>query len=250
MKKQLTIAILAASFGILTACGTASASSASLPSSIQIEDTSSQVITVTSSETVQITPDIAQLVFAIHSQEKTAKDCQHQNMVSLNQVLEYLKTQGIADTSVKTSNYSLNPIYDWKNGQTLTGYEMTTNITISDVPLENAGALITSVIENGANDVESVTYLSSKYDDCYQEALQTAIASAKTKAEALASAGGRSLGAMVRVEEYTPNTSTRYTKNLSSNSAMEEKATADVAMDVMPGQLDVKATVTVDFAIQ
>ncbi|MDO4327095.1 MAG: SIMPL domain-containing protein [bacterium] len=252
MKKHLAITLLAASMFTATACSSPAAAPAEItfPSSIQIEDGSNQVISVTSSEEVFVVPDMAELVFRISSEDSTADGCQQKNTEALDKVLEYLETQGIADTSIQTSGYSLNPVYDWTSGRTITGYEMYTCLTVSDIPLEKSGALISGAVENGVNNIDSVSYFSSKYDDSYQEALQKAIASARTKAEAIAQAGGRTLGGMIHVEEYTPNTYARYSRQVTNSSAKFAAETSAADMAVMPGQLSVEAQVTVEFAVE
>ena len=51
--------------------------------------------------------------------------------------IETLKDLGVEEASIQTSAYGLNPIYDWDSGdRAVTGYEMTTEITVSDIPIE------------------------------------------------------------------------------------------------------------------
>lgn len=253
MKKGFMIGTFLVGMSLFTACSSTPATAESapyIPSYFQIEDTSDQVISVTASEELFVVPDIAELVFEVTSQDTTAEATQQKNTETLNQVIEYLKSTGIAETSIQTSNYYMNPIYDWNKNQAITGYTMSTSITVSDVPLDQAGTLITGAVENGVNQVSSVSYLSSNYDDTYQEALQKAIASAKVKAEAIASAGGRTVGDMVHVEEHAPYTSARYTKLSNYAVAEETSAASGASMDMMAGQVGVEAQVTVEFSIQ
>ena len=123
-----------------------------------------------------------------------------------------------------------------------------TTITVSDIPIDQAGTLISSSVEAGINSISQVTYLSSKYDETYQQALKNAIASAKVKAEAIAEAGGCTLGPVVHVEEYNDNQIARYSTY--KNAATEDMAAGAASMSVEPGQLSVEARVTVEFEIQ
>lgn len=247
--KGLLVLSLLAGMSALTACNSGSAT-LELPSSpIQIEDSSDQVIRVTASEKLYVVPDMAELVFEVNSQESTAEATQQANATALEQVLSYLTSTGLEETSIQTSNYNLEPIYDWNNGRSITGYQMSTRITVSDVPLDDAGTLITETVNHGANSVNSVSYFCSTYDDAYQEALQKAIASAKSKAAAIASAGERTLGAMVQVEEAAQNDYARYSRALNSSGMVEETAAA-ADMSIMAGQLSVEAEVTVSFALE
>ena len=243
-----TAVILAAVSAIgLTAC-TQGSTSAPIPDTIKVENVKDNVITVQSTEEVKVVPDMAELVFSVATQAADAKACQEQNSKDLENVISFLKGAGIAETSIQTSNYGLDPIYDWNSGRTITGYEMNTTITVSDIPIDQAGTLISSSVEAGINSISQVTYLSSKYDETYQQALKNAIASAKVKAEAIAEAGGCTLGPVVHVEEYNDNQIARYSSD--KNAATEDMAAGAAAMSVEPGQLSVEARVTVEFEIQ
>ena len=219
-----------------------------IPDTLKVENVKDHVITVQSSEEVKVVPDMAELVFSVTTQAEDAKACQEQNSRDLANVISFLKDSGIAETSIQTSNYGLDPVYDWNSGRTITGYEMNTEITVSDVPIDQAGALISSSVEAGINSISQVTYLSSKYDESYQQALKNAIASARVKAEAIAEAGGCSLGAVIHVQEYSDNQTARYSSY--RNAVTEDKASGAAAMAVEPGQLSVTAQVTVEFEIQ
>lgn len=250
MRKHFTqtAVILAAVSAIgLTAC-TQGSTTAPIPDTIKVENVKDNVITVQSTEEVKVVPDMAELAFSVTTQAADAKACQEQNSKDLDNVISFLKGTGIAETSIQTSNYGLDPIYDWNSGRTITGYEMNTTITVSDIPIDQAGTLISSSVEAGINSISQVTYLSSKYDETYQQALKNAIASAKVKAEAIAEAGGCTLGPVVHVEEYNDNQIARYSTY--KNAAVEDMAAGAASMSVEPGQLSVEARVTVEFEIQ
>ena len=252
MKKHITqtAVILAAVSAIgLTACTQGSAS-APIPDTIKVENVKDNVITVQSSEEVKVVPDMAELVFSVTTQAEDAKACQEQNSRDLANVISFLKGSGIAETSIQKSNSGIDPIYDWNSGRTITGYEMNTTITVSDVLIDQTGSLISSSVEAGINSISQVTYLSSKYDETYQQALKNAIASAKVKAEAIAEAGGCTLGPVVHVQEYNDNQTARYSSYRNAATEKEDMAAGAAAMNAEPGQLSVQAQVTVEFEIQ
>ncbi len=240
------VIITAATLG-LSACAQ---TPLTVPDVIQVENAKDNVITVQSSEEVKVVPDIAEIKFAVTTQATDAKSCQDENSKDVNKVITFLKDSGIEEKSIQTSNFGLNPIYDWNSGQTITGYEMRTSITVSDLPLDQVGELITSCVDAGINTIDNISYLSSDYDAKYQEALKKAIETAKVKAEAIAEAGGTTLGAIVHVEEHLTNQQIRYTGYEGGRSAITETMAAGAAMDVAPGQVSVEAIVSVDFAIQ
>lgn len=51
---------------------------------IQVEQIDSQVITVTSRETVRVAPDMAEIIYAVTTQNKDAAVCQNENSEKLN----------------------------------------------------------------------------------------------------------------------------------------------------------------------
>ena len=75
-------------------CG-AAPGSASVPSTIEVANVEDQVISVTASEKVKVTPDIAELNLSVSSQEADAESCQTANSQAVNQVTEALKAQGV-----------------------------------------------------------------------------------------------------------------------------------------------------------
>ncbi|RHO87080.1 SIMPL domain-containing protein [Clostridium sp. AF37-7] len=176
----------------------------------------------------QAEPDVAEITYSVYSQAADASTCQSENQTDLDAVLALLKEKGIADTSVQTSGLGLNPIYDWDNGKKITGYEMTTEVVVSDVAIEDAGAIISDSVNAGINSIDSVQYQCSNFDEIYQEALKKAIESARVKAEAMAEAGGCKLGTMTNVQEYSSGQQARYyDTSYSSGMAMKETAMED-----------------------
>ena len=254
-KRTLAAAGLAMIMAVsLAGCST----TVSVPDTVKVEnvgDSSDGKITMDSSETVKIVPDMAKIVFAVTSEATKADECQQKNTESLNSLTEYLKGQGIDEKSITTSGYYLNPRYDWSsNTRQLIGYEMQTEVTVSDVAVDQVGTLLSNGVGNGANEIYSVSYYSSGYDDAYAEALKKVVDLARTKAEALAKASGRTLGYVVSIEEYSDSQYGRYVdggvnlrKESVSMAAGAEEAAAD--MNVMPGEMEVSANIKIVFSM-
>lgn len=246
MKKQVIgAAILLAAISALglTACAKGNAAAVSSTGTAGQRD---HVITVQSSDEEKVVPDMAEIQFGVTTQGETPDKCRQQNSQELDAVLKFLKGSGIPETSIQTSGLGLNPIYSDSPGQAITGYQMDTAIVVSDLPMEQAGTVISSSVAAGINNISRVSYMSGKYDETYQQALKNAIAAAKIKAQAIADASGCTLGAVVHVEEYSNNSTPRYTGY--QNMGVKDSAAAG-AMNVQPGQLSVNAQISVDFQI-
>ncbi len=250
VRKALAGGLCLAAAAGLAGCG-AAPGSASVPSTIEVANVEDQVISVTASEKVKVTPDIAELNLSVSSQEADAESCQTANSQAVNQVTEALKAQGIQESSIQTSNYNLYPIYNWENGQTITGYTMETMITVSDVAIDTVGDVLTAAVNAGVNNIQSVNYMSSQYDESYRQALEMAVQSAYEKANAMAIAGGCSLGEIVKIEERSTDSAARYTaiSNMSMEDSSAEAPAAVAGAAVMPGQVSVEANILVEYAV-
>lgn len=255
--------ILAAVTGcglLLTACGSGQTPAdgtvnSSIPSVTQTDYGSEHTIMVNSTEKVTVIPDIAEVVFAVRTESDTAADCQRQNTENVNKVIETLKGQNIGESSIQTSDYSMYPIYTYTNNtQRITGYEATTVLTVSDLPIDGLGSILSQSVSSGINNVQSISYMSSQYDLNYQEALKLAVASANTKAQALAEASGCALGVVVNIVENSNYGEARYAdQSLMNRMNAKEDGMMSTAMDtdanIMPGEIAVEVNITVEYQI-
>lgn len=242
MKKLLLLTAVMAGTMMLTACG----QTVAMPDTVKIQNAGENVVKVSGREQVKVEPDVAEVVYAVYSQASDAQTCQTQNNTDLEKVIELLKSQGIEEKSIQTSNYGLNPIYDWEDGKSIKGYEMNTEVKVSDIPMDQVGTLLSESVDAGINSINSVTYKSSKYDESYQQALAKAVESARVKAAAMEAAGGYKLGKIVNIEEYGSNQTAR-ASSFTSGAAAKNMAVEDMA--VMPGEIEIEAYVVVEFAI-
>ena len=247
MRNRMAVLLAAGTMTMTSAAGLAGCTSA--PASVTVQSAENTGITVTSQEKIKAEPDIAEITYSVYSQAADASTCQSENQTDLDAVLALLKDE----KDIQTNNVGLNPIYDWDNGKKITGYEMTTEVVVSDVAIEDAGAIISDSVNAGINSIDSVQYQCSNFDEIYQEALKKAIESARVKAEAMAEAGGCKLGTMTNVQEYSSGQQARYyDTSYSSGMAMKETAMEDAGAgrNLMPGQVDVEAEVSATFSIQ
>ncbi len=256
-KRNILAAIGCVLAGITALSGCSSTVTATpVPDVIQVRtvEDGANTITINSTETVEVVPDMAQVTFTVMTENRDAEECQQENAENLDRLLAHLAELGFKENSIRTSGFSLDPQYDWSgNTRRLTGYEMRTQVTVTDIPLDTVGSLLTSGIANGANEIDSVSYFSSKYDEAYEEALAKAVELARGKAEALAEASGRATGAVVGIEEHNDSQSGRYVfadmDRAVKNMATEDAAASGASMNVMPGEMQVQASITVEFGL-
>lgn len=263
--------LIVASVALTAACVMALSGCAAGERTVVVSDAAAApTITVSAESAIQVVPDKAEIGVAVTTQAATAAETQEQNEADVNAVIEALKEQGVAETSIQTSYTNLNPRYDYstpvyygaamedvstedaetfegaedsEDSTNIVGYEMTTRLAVSDLDIDQVGAVLQACVAAGANNTDGIQYYSSEYDAKYEEALAAAVEAAHAKAEVLAKASGVQLGAVYSVTEGYQNRAVRYDNTY----AME--AASDGAMKVMPGEVDVSASVTVAYEI-
>ena len=244
-RKRTTAAVLCASLclaliPVLSGCGAAAASS---PAAASAEE-----ITVSASGSVSLTPDKATVSFGVTTQEATAEAAQSKNSETVKQVIAVLTEHGVEEKSIRTANYSMYPQYDWSEGgeQRIIGYNVSTSLSVRDQNIEDLGKLLSACVAAGINNVDSVSFLCSGYDEAYRQALAQAVAASRDKAEALAAAAGRKLGEPVAVTELWQDSSARYGRAVNAASAFSMKEAMDAGAPVLqPGETEITANVTV-----
>lgn len=227
--------------------GCSALSSGAAASSDGTADTGEQVIVISSKAAEMGTPDLATISFGIQTQETEAEAAQQANSETTDQVVNALRALSIDDSSIQTASYNLYPQYDYSN-DSISGYQAQTTLCVKDQKVEDAGRIISAAVGAGANNVSDIQYSCSKYQELYDTALRSAITSSRDKAEAAATAAGKTLGGIVRIEEAPGDD---YYRNYSSTNASMEAATADsTAVSIMPGEVEITAQVTVTYAMQ
>lgn len=155
-------------------------------------------------------PDMAVISIGVTKTALTVSDAQNQTNTAANKIIEDLKKLGIEEKNIKTTNYSVNPNYDYsRGGQNITGYTVTQTLEANITPIDIANKVIDAATADGANLVGGITFTFNDKTkaDLENQARTQAVKVAKEKAQSLANATGIRLGKIVDVQEsngYTP----------------------------------------------
>lgn len=120
-----------------------------------------------------------------------------------NAIVTAVTALGIDKADIKTSNYSINPNYDYvrtPNG-TITGYNGNTTVTVKVKETDKLPQVIQAATTAGANQVMGTNYMIDKPEDYQEQARQKAIDNAKEQAQKLASQLGIRLGKVTNIVE-------------------------------------------------
>ena len=243
----LSLALSGALLLGLTGCGAAPASAA--PASAPAD--AREEITVTASGSVMLVPDKASVSFGVSTRENSAEAAQSKNSEDVQKVMDVLTAHGVEEKSIRTVNYNLYPQYDYSEmgEQRIVGYVVYTTLNVQDQDIDALGTLLSACVAAGVNNVDSVIFTCSGYDEAYREALGQAVAASKDKAQALADAAGRKLGEAVAIVEGWQDVSARYDRGV--NTSLKAEAAMDAAGPVLqPGETEIRANVTVTYSMK
>ncbi len=147
-------------------------------------------------------PDVATVNVGVQSQGNSVQQVQQDINQKINAISDAIKKLGIDAKDIKTSNYNVSPMYDWRvTPQKITGYQANTNLTVTIRDVAKANSVIDAATANGANTVSGVSFDISDKSKAENEARAKAVASARKKAEDAAKIAGFKLGRVVNYQE-------------------------------------------------
>ncbi|MFH0891274.1 MAG: SIMPL domain-containing protein [Candidatus Falkowbacteria bacterium] len=209
---------------------------------------------ITGSGTVYAKADIANIGVGLKTgTKKTAAEASTEATEKMNKIVEAVKTLGVEEKDIKTSGYTLNPIYNWTEGrgQFLTGYEVTQNINLKIRDLKKIGDVIARTTEQGANQIGDIAFTIDDEFDLKNQAREQAIVKAKEKAVSIAEQTGMKLG---EIKGFYESASLPVPSPLDySNIRLEAKAMNDAALpspEIQPGQNEIKVEVTLVYEVK
>ncbi len=210
-----------------------------------------RVINTQGTGTITTTPDRVEISVAVMTEHTDVKDAQRENAVKMNAVMNALKNSGLTSDDIKTTGYSIYQVTKeedriFPGEKRAQVYRVTNTLMITLKDTTKAGDIIDIAIENGANNVNYISFTLSdeKQASLRAEALQEAVAQSRGDADVVAA----SLGLSVRdVKEvtigggYYPPTSRMYDSMMLA-AGMEKAATP-----IEAGEVTVTATVSVTY---
>lgn len=165
------------------------------------------VIRVTGTGEASIAPDMAIINLTVARNAETAEKAFADNNTAMSQVLAALKTAGIAEKDLQTSNFSINPQYEqnyMKSGSAppkIVGYEVQNGITVKIRDLKGLGGIIDQSVKLGVNQGGQITFTNDDPSPTRTEARKKAVTDAMDKARTLAEAAGVKVGKVVEITE-------------------------------------------------
>jgi len=202
----------------------------------------SRAIMVGGEGTVRAVPDMAELIAGVQTRAPAARTALDRNNAEMEKVMAALRQAGVAAADLQTSQFSVSPTYERSDRgmRRMTGYQAVNRVTVKVRDIATVGTLLDAAVSAGANDVQGVRFTIAEPGKLMDEARRRAVADAMRRARLLAAAAGVKLGAVRSIDE----------RGIQAPRPLMMAADAARAAPVAPGEQEIRARLTVRFAVE
>src|SRR5215469_11420778 len=143
-------------------------------------------------------PDTAVLRFNIAAQQDTPRAAYDKAAIAADHVRQVLRDNGIDPKVAQLGSYAVQPMYDWKNPKhKVVGYRVTTDVTLKLRDFSKIGAIVGQMADIEDTENQSLNYTLENMEEAKAKASEDALKKAQGQANAVATAGGRTLGELL-----------------------------------------------------
>ena len=199
-------------------------------------------VTVVGEAVAKVEPDVAVLVLSVITQSGQAITAQQENARKSEAVAKAIQAIAGNNAEIKTSDYSLQPQYDYRDNRLpkIIGYNARNTVIVTMPDLKNVGAVVDAASSAGANSVDRVSFILRQTSPARGQALADATQQAMNKAQSIAQAlGGRVLRVVEEHEEAAVSTGSRMSYDNLQLDAKTNLATTPIES----GQLSINSNV-------
>lgn len=163
-----------------------------------------QPMQVSATSSLSVVPDVATVSIGVVSEGAIQAEVQNQTIQKMNQVIQFLKQQHIERKDIETTGFYLSPQYQYNDGKNvLVGYHASQTITVQikniDRTTTTLATIVSGVTQNGANQIQGITFGISDVEKIEQTLRNRAIEKAKQKAQNIALQSSLKLGKIINV---------------------------------------------------
>ncbi len=140
-------------------------------------------------------PDTALIQFNISVQDETSGAAYEHASKEAEQVRKVLRDNGIEPKAANIGFFSVQPAYEWKNSkQKLIGYRVTTDATLKLKDFSKIGPITLQLADANVSESQTLSYTLENIDEAKNKAVEDAYRRARSSADAIAHASGRTVG--------------------------------------------------------
>jgi len=136
---------------------------------------------------IKVKPDMAVVDLGVVTENRQLSTAQQENAASMTAVIRALNGMGVPPADIQTSSYSITPQYDYVEGkQVFRGYRVEHMLKVIIRNMARIGTIIDAAVQNGANQIGSITFAIDDPSPYYRQALDAALDDALAKAGTVA----------------------------------------------------------------
>ena len=233
MKTSKLAAAIAAALAASTAAVAQQAPAAPAPATLTLSATSD----------VQAVPDIASIGAGVVTQATDAQAALSANSEKMQRVFAALRKAGIAERDIQTAGLNLQPQYRFEQNEppALTGFQASNRVQVTLRDVKATGRVIDALVKEGANQIDGPNFRVANPEPLLDRARADAVKKARARAELYAAAAGLSVTRITAINEGFEQR-----PPMPKGRMMAMEASAD-ASPVSPGEVELSATVTMEF---
>lgn len=138
--------------------------------------------------TIYVSPDQANITLGAITEGKILQQAQQENAMIISNIITAMTSLGIPKEKIQTVTYQIDIMYDYKDGvQIFRGYRVTHQLLVKTDNVEQAGKIVDTAVNQGANSVTNIEFTLAHPESYYNEALKIALHTAYVKAFTLTS---------------------------------------------------------------
>src|SRR5579864_8368081 len=139
-------------------------------------------------------PDTAQIQFNVFAQDTTSQAAYQEASKNVEQVRQVLRANGIEPKAANIGFLSVQPVYEYRPKQRVTGYRVTTDVTLKLKDFAKVGPITQQLADANVSETQTLSYTLENIDEAKNKAVEDAYRRAHNSADTLARASGRTLG--------------------------------------------------------
>lgn len=208
------------------------------------------VVELTVNEIVRSAPDVAQIGAGVSTRAPTAQAAVRMNAEAMDRLIARLKDLGIDRKDIQTSNFNLNPNYNYNREtgeQSFAGYNVNNQVNVKLRDLKRAGEVLDALVAAGANNIYGPNFMLEDDMAAKEVARGNAFKRGRMMAEDYASMAGYSGVKLLEVSESFQS----YGRVAAPESAIMVTASArDATTPIEPGEVGTGVTIQVKYEMQ
>ena len=166
-------------------------------------------INVNGQGTTYGSPDVADFDIGVQVPAPTVLEAREKAAMFMDAVIKSIKTNGITDADVRTSQFSVDPQYNYATGPgqspVVNGYQVTNVVTVRIRKLDTVAKIVDEASTAGGNYtvVRRMAYGMLDQEKLQMQARELAVKEARARADKLAQLNGVKVGKATQINENT-----------------------------------------------